>query len=124
MVYYLIQRLPKWMQHAVLGTALALLAYSFVLFSPLAYGMTGPTGNEANSTMYKLKWLNSWEFWVQIANTHTTTTTIQIFGKIIMQKPFLLIYPYVNMAIELTNDNVNDNTKLIHTEKRVCDCQF
>ncbi|XP_055300982.1 protein O-mannosyl-transferase 2 [Sitodiplosis mosellana] len=62
MVYYLIQRLPKWTQHAVIGTTLALLAYSFVLFSPLAYGMTGPTANEANSTMYKLKWLNSWEF--------------------------------------------------------------
>lgn len=62
MVDYLIQRLPKWMQHAVLGTILGLLTYSFVIFSPLAYGMTGPTANEPNSTMYKLKWLNSWEF--------------------------------------------------------------
>ncbi|XP_031634027.1 protein O-mannosyl-transferase 2 [Contarinia nasturtii] len=62
MVYYLIQRLPKWMQQAVLGTTLGLLAYSFMLFSPLAYGMTGPIANEANSTMFKLKWLNSWEF--------------------------------------------------------------
>lgn len=62
MVYYLNQRLPKWMQQIVLGTTLGLLAYSFVLFSPLAYGMTGPTANEANSTLYKLKWLNSWEF--------------------------------------------------------------
>lgn len=62
MIFYLIQRLPKWMQHAVIGTTLGLLIYSFALFSPLAYGMFGPTANEPNSTMNKLKWLNSWEF--------------------------------------------------------------
>ncbi|ALC48451.1 tw [Drosophila busckii] len=62
MFSYLIRPLPKWLQHALLGTMLSLVAYSFVLFSPLAYGMSGPLANEPNSTMYPLKWLSTWEF--------------------------------------------------------------
>ncbi|XP_037954211.1 protein O-mannosyl-transferase 2-like [Teleopsis dalmanni] len=54
--------LPRWLQHALLGTLLSILAYSFILFSPLAYGMSGPTANEPNSTMHGLKWLPTWEF--------------------------------------------------------------
>lgn len=46
----------------MLGAILGILAYSFVLFSPLAYGMTGPTGSEVNSTMHSLKWMENWEF--------------------------------------------------------------
>lgn len=62
MYNFMIQRIPKWMQHALLGATLGLLAYSFLLFSPLAYGMSGPTANEPNSNMHKLKWMDSWEF--------------------------------------------------------------
>lgn len=59
---YIIRPLPKWLQHTLLGGVLSVLVYSFAVFSPLAYGMTGPMANEPNSTMYKLKWLPTWEF--------------------------------------------------------------
>lgn len=59
---YLTQRLPVWMRQTLLGVTLAGLAYSFLLFSPMAYGMTGPIGSEPNSTMHRLRWLESWEF--------------------------------------------------------------
>lgn len=62
MYQYIMQRCSKWLQHAVLGAVLGLLSYSFVLFSPLAYGMTGPTSSDPNSTMHSLRWMNSWEF--------------------------------------------------------------
>lgn len=48
--------------HTLFGGILSCIFYSFYLFAPLAYGMTGPTANEQNSTMYGLKWLESWEF--------------------------------------------------------------
>lgn len=35
---------------------------SFYLYSPLAYGMSGPISTEQNSTMFGLRWLDSWEF--------------------------------------------------------------
>lgn len=38
------------------------LFYSFYLFSPLTYGMSGPSANDPNSTMFGLKWMESWEF--------------------------------------------------------------
>lgn len=41
---------------------LTTIVYSFFIFSPLAYGMSGPSANEPNSTMHGLKWLESWEF--------------------------------------------------------------
>uniref|UniRef100_A0A182XAH3 Protein O-mannosyl-transferase 2 n=1 Tax=Anopheles quadriannulatus TaxID=34691 RepID=A0A182XAH3_ANOQN len=62
MLDYITGRLPGWLRHACLGTAMAGLAYSFVLFSPLAYGMSGPFSHEPNSTLASLKWLSSWEF--------------------------------------------------------------
>ncbi|XP_017871438.1 PREDICTED: protein O-mannosyl-transferase 2 [Drosophila arizonae] len=62
MFNYIIRSLPRWLQHALLGSLLSALVYSFVLFSPLAYGMSGPLANEPNSTMHKLKWLSTWEF--------------------------------------------------------------
>ncbi|XP_023159697.2 protein O-mannosyl-transferase 2 [Drosophila hydei] len=62
MFNYIIRSLPKWLQHALLGSLLSVVVYSFVLFSPLAYGMSGPLANEPNSTMHKLKWLSTWEF--------------------------------------------------------------
>ncbi|XP_053669548.1 protein O-mannosyl-transferase 2 [Anopheles marshallii] len=62
MLDYITGRLPGWLRHACLGTAMAGLVYSFVLFSPLAYGMSGPFSHEPNSTLASLKWMSSWEF--------------------------------------------------------------
>ncbi|EDV95275.1 protein O-mannosyl-transferase 2 [Drosophila grimshawi] len=62
MFNYIIRSLPKWLQHVLLGSVLSTIVYSFVVFSPLAYGMNGPLANEPNSTMHSLKWLSTWEF--------------------------------------------------------------
>lgn len=59
---YSTARLHAWQRHTLLGAALAALAYSFVLFAPLAYGMDGPTAADPNATMHRLRWLDSWEF--------------------------------------------------------------
>ncbi|KAF6216441.1 hypothetical protein GE061_000783 [Apolygus lucorum] len=56
---------PQWHKmgyHVVSGPVLGGIVFSFVKFSPLAYGMTGPYSQEQNSTMHGLKWLDSWEF--------------------------------------------------------------
>lgn len=70
LIDYLLEELPKFFSesiakmvyHAILGLILSTIVYSFYLFAPLAYGMNGPTANEANSTMKGLKWIESWEF--------------------------------------------------------------
>ncbi|KAI8121822.1 Protein O-mannosyl-transferase 2 [Lucilia cuprina] len=62
MFHYITSRLPRWLQHSLLGGLMSVLVYSFLLFSPLAYGMSGPLANEPNSTMHGLKWLSTWEF--------------------------------------------------------------
>ncbi|XP_053969988.1 protein O-mannosyl-transferase 2 [Anastrepha ludens] len=62
MFQYLVSHLPKWLQHTLLGGIISVLAYSFIKFSPLAYGMSGSLANEPNSTMYGLRWLSTWEF--------------------------------------------------------------
>uniref|UniRef100_A0A8C2ZT23 Protein O-mannosyl-transferase 2 n=1 Tax=Cyclopterus lumpus TaxID=8103 RepID=A0A8C2ZT23_CYCLU len=36
--------------------------YSFYLFHPLSYGMTGPLAHEPGSAMAGQKWMDSWEF--------------------------------------------------------------
>ncbi|XP_023031134.1 protein O-mannosyl-transferase 2 [Drosophila willistoni] len=59
---YIIKNLPKYLQHILMGLMLSVIGYSFLVFSPLAYGMSGPLANEKNSTMYGLKWLSTWEF--------------------------------------------------------------
>lgn len=41
---------------------LLILFFSFYLYSPLAYGILGPASTEQNSTMFGLRWLDSWEF--------------------------------------------------------------
>ncbi|XP_013147697.1 PREDICTED: dolichyl-phosphate-mannose--protein mannosyltransferase 4 [Papilio polytes] len=53
---------PVKVYQCALGLVLSSTVYSFYLFSPLAYGMTGPLAHEPNSTMTGLKWLDSWEF--------------------------------------------------------------
>jgi len=50
------------MYHGILGAYLSGLAYSFRLFSPLAYGMDETPGSLANSSVHHLKWIESWEF--------------------------------------------------------------
>ncbi|KAF7269385.1 hypothetical protein GWI33_017588 [Rhynchophorus ferrugineus] len=67
---YLLDEIPmlfgeqssKTMYHVIFGSILSIIVYSFYLFAPLAYGMSGPSSNEHNSTMYGLKWLDTWEF--------------------------------------------------------------
>ncbi|XP_030754503.1 protein O-mannosyl-transferase 2 isoform X2 [Sitophilus oryzae] len=52
----------KTVYHILFGLVLSVIVYSFYLFAPLAYGMSGPSSNEPNSTMRGLKWLETWEF--------------------------------------------------------------
>ncbi|KAK9704260.1 MIR domain [Popillia japonica] len=62
MLKYFPKNIAHTIYHTLLVAILSTVVYSFVLFSPLAYGMSGPNANEPNSTMYGLKWLESWEF--------------------------------------------------------------
>lgn len=48
--------------HWIEGIFMAMTVYSFYLFSPLSYGMQGPSSNEPNSTYAALRLLDSWEF--------------------------------------------------------------
>lgn len=52
----------EWLQKAGGGLLLLSVVYSFYLFHPLSYGMTGPLSHEPRSTMAGLKWMESWEF--------------------------------------------------------------
>lgn len=56
------RKLANTIYHTIVALIISSISYSFYLFSPLAYGMSGPTANEPNSTMHGLKWLDSWEF--------------------------------------------------------------
>uniref|UniRef100_A0A3P8SU61 Protein O-mannosyl-transferase 2 n=1 Tax=Amphiprion percula TaxID=161767 RepID=A0A3P8SU61_AMPPE len=51
-----------WMQRVGQMVLLLSVLYSFYLFHPLSYGMTGPLAHEPGSTMAGLKWMDSWEF--------------------------------------------------------------
>nr|CAD7587798.1 unnamed protein product [Timema genevievae] len=70
MLNYLLESLPvvlpvslaNTMYHWFLGVIFSATAYSFYLFSPLAYGMSGPSASDPNSSMFGLRWLESWEF--------------------------------------------------------------
>ncbi|XP_024938876.1 protein O-mannosyl-transferase 2 isoform X2 [Cephus cinctus] len=48
--------------HVIVGIVISSAMYSFYLFSPLAYGMDGPSALDADSPMHSLRWLDSWEF--------------------------------------------------------------
>ncbi|XP_061751064.1 protein O-mannosyl-transferase 2 isoform X3 [Nerophis ophidion] len=41
---------------------LLVILYSFYLFHPLTYGMTGPLAHERGSSMARVKWMESWDF--------------------------------------------------------------
>ncbi|XP_046419924.1 protein O-mannosyl-transferase 2 isoform X4 [Neodiprion fabricii] len=48
--------------HSTVGLVLSGTVYSFYLFSPLAYGMDGPSASHPESPLYPLRWMDSWEF--------------------------------------------------------------
>lgn len=55
-------KLTASVHHWLFGCYIAVIVYSFYLFSPLAYGMEGSTSVHENSTMHGLRWLDTWEF--------------------------------------------------------------
>lgn len=70
LIDYLLEEIPGYFSRSnanmvyqiLLGLILSTIVYSFYLFAPLAYGMSGPSANEPNSTMRGLRWIESWEF--------------------------------------------------------------
>ncbi|XP_034833789.1 protein O-mannosyl-transferase 2 [Maniola hyperantus] len=59
---YLSPELGRTVYQSAIGLVISTTVYSFYLFSPLAYGMSGPMSNEPNSTVSGLRWLDTWEF--------------------------------------------------------------
>uniref|UniRef100_A0A8C2ZVE4 Protein O-mannosyl-transferase 2 n=1 Tax=Cyclopterus lumpus TaxID=8103 RepID=A0A8C2ZVE4_CYCLU len=51
-----------WLQRLGQMVLLFSVLYSFYLFHPLSYGMTGPLAHEPGSAMAGQKWMDSWEF--------------------------------------------------------------
>ncbi|XP_059156295.1 protein O-mannosyl-transferase 2-like isoform X2 [Physella acuta] len=47
--------------HWCLVLIAAFILWSFYLFYPLTYGMFGPMASEENSSMHRLKWMESWD---------------------------------------------------------------
>ncbi|XP_054714232.1 protein O-mannosyl-transferase 2-like [Uloborus diversus] len=54
------ENIAYFLYHGILGLILATLSYSFVLFSPLAYGIENSEATNTSTT--NIKWLDSWEF--------------------------------------------------------------
>lgn len=48
--------------HTIVAAVISSIVYSFYLFSPLAYGMVGPSSLDPESSMHFLRWLDTWEF--------------------------------------------------------------
>lgn len=59
---YLPNRIGKTIYHLLAATFLSTVSYSFYLFSPLAYGMEGPSSADLKSSMHSLRWMDTWEF--------------------------------------------------------------
>lgn len=67
---YLVESIPPLLPagirnsayHLLVGGIVSSLIYSFYLFAPLTYGMSNGPSTEANSTMYGMRWLETWEF--------------------------------------------------------------
>ncbi|XP_068194820.1 protein O-mannosyl-transferase 2 isoform X5 [Antennarius striatus] len=51
-----------WLQKVGQMVLLFIILYSFYLFHPLSYGMTGPLAHEPGNAMTGLKWMDTWEF--------------------------------------------------------------
>ncbi|XP_032403391.1 protein O-mannosyl-transferase 2 isoform X2 [Xiphophorus hellerii] len=58
----LCQPYSDWLQRGGQMILLFTVLYSFYMFHPLSYGMTGPLAHEPGSAMAGLKWMDSWEF--------------------------------------------------------------
>ncbi|KAK5599219.1 Protein O-mannosyl-transferase 2 [Crenichthys baileyi] len=56
------QPYSDWLHRGGQMVLLFTVLYSFHLFHPLSYGMTGPLAHEPGSAMAGLKWMDSWEF--------------------------------------------------------------
>ena len=50
------------LSQTVMVVTLSSCWYSFYIFSPLAYGMTGDYARETNSSTHHLHWMETWEF--------------------------------------------------------------
>lgn len=48
--------------HWMTGLVYSVLAYSFYIFAPLAYGMHNLEPGFENGTIQNIRWLDSWEF--------------------------------------------------------------
>ncbi|XP_043793146.1 protein O-mannosyl-transferase 2 isoform X3 [Apis laboriosa] len=48
--------------HTIMAIVISSIIYSFYLFSPLAYGMIGPSSLDPESPMHSLRWMDTWEF--------------------------------------------------------------
>ncbi|XP_012275961.1 protein O-mannosyl-transferase 2 isoform X2 [Orussus abietinus] len=55
-------RLGQTLYHTIIGVVISSVGYSFYLFSPLAYGMDGPTASDPESPLHSLRWMDTWEF--------------------------------------------------------------
>ncbi|XP_064622929.1 protein O-mannosyl-transferase 2-like [Lineus longissimus] len=55
------QRLRQTVYYTFYGLLIAGIGQSFYLFSPTVYGMNGDFATSPNSSMYGLKWLDTWE---------------------------------------------------------------
>ncbi len=51
-----------YVHHFLLSVLVSWIVYSFYLFHPLSYGMTGPTSHTVDGMMHGLRWLDSWDF--------------------------------------------------------------
>lgn len=59
---YLPNRIGRTIYHIVAAIFISTVVYSFYLFSPLAYGMEGPSAVDSKSSMHSLRWMDTWEF--------------------------------------------------------------
>ncbi|XP_033217409.1 protein O-mannosyl-transferase 2 [Belonocnema kinseyi] len=55
-------RIGKTVYHILAAFFISTVVYSFYLFSPLAYGMEGPSAADAKISMHSLRWMDTWEF--------------------------------------------------------------
>ncbi|KZC06223.1 Protein O-mannosyl-transferase 2 [Dufourea novaeangliae] len=55
-------RIGHVIYHTILAVVVSSTMYSFYLFSPLAYGMVGPSAQDPESPMHSLRWMDTWEF--------------------------------------------------------------
>ncbi|XP_076166055.1 protein O-mannosyl-transferase 2 [Ptiloglossa arizonensis] len=55
-------RIGHVIHYTLLVVIISSIVCSFYLFSPLAYGMVGPSAQDPESSLHALRWLDTWEF--------------------------------------------------------------